>query len=95
MTPPRFDADFRAELAQLFEWRRDVRRFETRPLPDGMLARLLGIANGAPSVGLSQPWRFVTVDDPRRRAAIRANFERCKRLRAGRPRRASRALRSP
>ena len=27
--------------------------------------------------GLSQPWRFVTVDDPVRRAAIRANFARC------------------
>ena len=31
----------------------------------------------APSVGLSQPWRFVTVDCPARRAAVRANFELC------------------
>ena len=31
----------------------------------------------APSVGLSQPWRFVTVDDPGRRAAVRASFVRC------------------
>jgi len=28
-------------------------------------------------VGLSQPWRFVLVDTPARRAAIRANFENC------------------
>ncbi|WP_342454635.1 nitroreductase family protein [Sphingomonas sp. H160509] len=42
-----------------------------------MLDRLLEIANASPSVGLSQPWRFVTVDDPARRAAVRADFEAC------------------
>src|SRR3954463_16002552 len=31
----------------------------------------------APSVGLSQPWRFVIVDSPDRRSAIRRNFEQC------------------
>jgi hypothetical protein len=31
----------------------------------------------APSVGLSQPWRFILVDDPLRRAAVRRNFEIC------------------
>ncbi len=38
---------------------------------------MLEIANASPSVGLSQPWRFVTVDDPARRAAVRADFEAC------------------
>jgi 5,6-dimethylbenzimidazole synthase len=71
---PRFDAAFRAQLDLLFQWRRDVRRFQPDPLPDGLLERLLAAANGAPSVGLSQPWRFVTVADPGRRAAIRGNF---------------------
>ena len=28
-------------------------------------------------MGLSQPWRFVTVDDPGRRAALRSLFARC------------------
>ena len=42
-----------------------------------MLDRLLEVANASPSVGLSQPWRFVTVDDPARRAAVRADFEAC------------------
>ncbi len=74
MSPPRFDAGFRQQLDLLFQWRRDVRRFRPDPLPEGLLERLLAVANGAPSVGLSQPWRFVTVDDPARRAAIRANF---------------------
>ncbi len=35
------------------------------------------MADLAPSVGLSQPWRLVVVDDPGRRAAVRANFEAC------------------
>ena len=77
MSEPCFDAGFRSHLSQLFEWRRDVRRFRRDPLPPGMLARLIAVANGAPSVGLSQPWRFITVDDPARRRAIRENFQRC------------------
>jgi 5,6-dimethylbenzimidazole synthase len=74
---PSFDADFRARLHALFAWRRDVRRFRREPLPTGTLERLLGLACLAPSVGLSEPWRFVVVDDPRRRAAVRADFEAC------------------
>lgn len=74
---PAFDAAFRAQLRQLLEWRRDVRRFRRTPLPEGTIDRLLDIVALAPSVGLSQPWRFVTVDQPRLRLAIRTNFERC------------------
>ena len=72
-----FDAGFRAELLRLFHWRRDVRHFRPDPLPEGTLERLLEIAALAPSVGLSEPWRFVVVADPIRRAAIRADFTRC------------------
>lgn len=61
----------------LLEWRRDVRRFRPTPLETGTLQRLVNLACLAPSVGLSQPWRFVTVDNAARRAAIRRNFERC------------------
>src|SRR5271168_823367 len=74
---PVFDAAFRAHLTELFRWRRDVRRFRKIPLPPALLDALLETAALAPSVGLSQPWRFVTVDDVLRRAAIRKNFERC------------------
>ncbi len=74
---PIFGPAFQAELDALFRWRRDVRRFRRDTLPDGLLDRLLETANAAPSVGLSQPWRFVTVDDPARRAAVRADFEAC------------------
>ncbi|MCT8999671.1 5,6-dimethylbenzimidazole synthase [Chelativorans intermedius] len=75
--PPVFDAAFRQALEALFVWRRDVRRFCPDPLPPGLLERLLDLACLAPSVGLSQPWRFVVVESPERRAGIRANFERC------------------
>jgi len=74
-SPPEFDAAFRARLRELFSWRRDVRRFRTDALPEGMLERLIDIACTAPSVGLSQPWRFVVVADAGRRQAILENFE--------------------
>ncbi len=74
---PTFDDAFRQQLAALFRWRRDVRRFRRDALAPGLLEGLLRMADLAPSVGLSQPWRFVTVDDPARRAAVRASFARC------------------
>jgi 5,6-dimethylbenzimidazole synthase len=76
-TAPVFGDAFRAQLVDLFKWRRDVRHFHRKPLPAGLLNELLEIATLAPSVGLSQPWRFVMVDDPARRAAVRASFESC------------------
>lgn len=72
-----FGPEFRARLLDLFAWRRDVRRFRAAPLPDGTVERLIEIASLAPSVGLSQPWRFVIVESPERRAAVRRNFEAC------------------
>ncbi|TIP94040.1 MAG: 5,6-dimethylbenzimidazole synthase, partial [Mesorhizobium sp.] len=47
------------------------------PLPKGALERLLDVASIAPSVGLSQPWRFVVVESAACRGAVRACFERC------------------
>lgn len=76
---PEFDAAFRARLHDLFAWRRDVRRFQPAPLPVGTIERLIDIACLSPSVGLSQPWRFVVVEEPERRENIRASFEACNR----------------
>jgi 5,6-dimethylbenzimidazole synthase len=72
-----FSPAFRAELENLFRWRRDVRRFRPDKLAPGTLERLLGLASLAPSVGLSEPWRFVIVEDAGRRARIRALFDTC------------------
>jgi 5,6-dimethylbenzimidazole synthase len=74
--PPRFDAAFREQFADLLRWRRDVRRFRADPVDERLLERLLALASLAPSVGLSQPWRFVLVETPARREAITENFAR-------------------
>ncbi len=72
-----FDHTFRGRLRDLLIWRRDVRRFRRDPLPGGTLDALIELACLAPSVGLSQPWRFIIVEDEARRAAVRRNFEIC------------------
>ena len=77
--PPVFDPKFRTLLGELFAWRRDVRRFRPAAVPSERLEALFEVAGLAPSVGLSQPWRFVLVDDPDRRAAVRDHFERTNR----------------
>jgi 5,6-dimethylbenzimidazole synthase len=76
VTAPDFDEAFRAKLGELFSWRRDVRHFRTDPIERSTIERLVHVAAMSPSVGYSQPWRFVTVDDPARRAAAIASFER-------------------
>lgn len=69
-----FGEEFRRGLRELFVLRRDVRRFRRAAVPAGALERLVELANLAPSVGLSQPWRFVTVDDADRRQQVREIF---------------------
>ena len=75
--PLAFDSTFRARLRDLLLWRRDVRRFRRDPLPDDILESLIELACLAPSVGLSQPWRFVIVEEAAARSAIRDNFAGC------------------
>jgi 5,6-dimethylbenzimidazole synthase len=70
-----FGHPFQAELAELLAWRRDVRHFRTDPVPQAVVDRLLDLACLAPSVGNSQPWRFVEVASAERRAAIIANYQ--------------------
>ena len=74
-TDRRFDAAFQAEFAELVAWRRDVRRFRTKAIPEETLEILFRLAELAPSVGNCQPTRIVRVDDEVRRAAVRTNFE--------------------
>jgi 5,6-dimethylbenzimidazole synthase len=71
---PTFDAAFRARFRELVLWRRDVRRFRRDPIPRERIDALLELASHAPSVGLSQPWRFVYVDSPDRRQAVVKSF---------------------
>jgi 5,6-dimethylbenzimidazole synthase len=56
--------DPRAGLYQAVFRRRDVRgQFTGAPIEPATLRRVLEAAHAAPSVGLSQPWDFVLVDD--------------------------------
>jgi 5,6-dimethylbenzimidazole synthase len=51
--------------------RRDVRgQFCGGVVPEAVLAKVLGAAHAAPSVGLSQPWDFIVVRDPGVRGAF-------------------------
>jgi coenzyme F420-0:L-glutamate ligase/coenzyme F420-1:gamma-L-glutamate ligase len=54
--------------------RRSVRRYEDRPLPAGLLTRLLDAACQAPSAHNSQPWRFVVVARGERRDTLAARM---------------------
>jgi nicotinate-nucleotide--dimethylbenzimidazole phosphoribosyltransferase len=65
-------------LARVVAARRDIRRFRPDPVPDGVLSAVLAAGHGGPSVGHSQPWRFVVVTeaDTRDRAALMA--DRCR-----------------
>jgi len=72
---PDFSERFRNDFETLLKWRRDVRRFRQDPLPEGTLDHLLQLADLAPSVGNSQPWRIVVVDSAEKRGEIVASFE--------------------
>lgn len=76
-TPPVFGAEFRESLVRLCAWRRDVRRFKTAPVPEEMVDHLLDVAQLSPSVGNSQPWRWVRVMSPEARRAVQASFRSC------------------
>jgi 5,6-dimethylbenzimidazole synthase len=61
-----------AVLYDILFRRRDTRaEFTGEPIPSDVLERVLSAAHAAPSVGMSQPWDFVLVDDVETRRAFR------------------------
>lgn len=75
MTEPHFDPAFITQLDALLRWRRDVRHFETRAVPESDMQVLLEAAALAPSVGNAQPWRFVRIRSDSLRAALAAHVD--------------------
>jgi nicotinate-nucleotide--dimethylbenzimidazole phosphoribosyltransferase len=73
-----FPVEQRDALMAVLAARRDVRRFRPDDVEPEVLARVLGAAHLAPSVGHSQPWRFVVVREAetRERAALLADRAR-------------------
>jgi len=72
---PAFDLDFQQQLASLLGWRRDVRRFRAAPIAEDVIENLLELAQKAPSVGNSQPWRFVRIRSTAVREALAAHVD--------------------
>lgn len=71
---PVFDDAFRQGFEDLIFWRRDVRRFRDTPVESGLIERILALADCSPSVGNSQPWRFVLVESELIREEVRREF---------------------
>ena len=65
-------------LAAVVAGRRDIRRYRPDAVPEDLITAVLGAGHRAPSVGHSQPWRFIVVTDPatRDRAAAMADRAR-------------------
>lgn len=60
----RYDDAALAAVHRVIHERRDMRHFMPLPVDPEVLRRLLDAAHAAPSVGLSQPWRFVRITRP-------------------------------
>lgn len=73
-----FPEDAREALGEIIGARRDIRRYRPDGVPDETLQRVLEAGHRAPSVGHSQPWRFIVVTDAdvRERAARMADEQR-------------------
>jgi len=74
---PVFDEAFARQFEELLRWRRDVRRFRRDPVPAVLIEGLLAQTQLSPSVGHSQPWRWLAVEEPAQREAVQASFRRC------------------
>jgi 5,6-dimethylbenzimidazole synthase len=66
----RYDPASLEAVHRVIHERRDMRHFMPLPVDPRVLRRLLVAAHAAPSVGLSQPWRFVRVTRPELRNQI-------------------------
>jgi nicotinate-nucleotide--dimethylbenzimidazole phosphoribosyltransferase len=73
-----FPETARAVLAEVIAARRDVRRFRPDPVDPGIVTEILAAGHAAPSVGHSQPWRFIVVQDPALRAAAAVMADRAR-----------------
>ncbi len=73
-----FGPEVIANLDEVIAGRRDIRRFRPDAVPQALLTEVLTAGHQAPSVGHSQPWRFIVVSDPaiRDRAAHLADRAR-------------------
>jgi nicotinate-nucleotide--dimethylbenzimidazole phosphoribosyltransferase len=89
-----FDAETVAAVHSVIGARRDIRRYRPDAIPPELLRSVLAAGHQAPSVGHSQPWRFIVVTESstRDRAAVLADRERLRQADLLTPDRRSRLL---
>jgi len=89
-----FDDETVTALHTVMGARRDVRRYRPDPVPPDLLRRVLAAGHQAPSVGHSQPWRFIVItrQETRDRAALLADRERLRQAEQLTPDRRARLL---
>jgi nicotinate-nucleotide--dimethylbenzimidazole phosphoribosyltransferase len=89
-----FDDDTVSALHRVIRARRDVRRYRPDPVPDELLRSVLAAGHQAPSVGHSQPWRFVVITEQttRDRAVLLSDRERLRQAAQLEPDRRTRLL---
>lgn len=82
------------QLGEVIDARRDIRRYRPDPVPDELIKRVLTAGHHGPSVGYSQPWRFILIRDQEKRdkAALMADAQRMKHAQMLPPDRAQRLL---
>ncbi|MGH7739904.1 MAG: 5,6-dimethylbenzimidazole synthase [bacterium] len=71
-----FSAAEREAVYRAIRERRDVRRFQSQPLPEDLVDRIVEAALQAPSVGYSQPWNLILISDTAVRTRVREAFSR-------------------
>lgn len=74
----KFDDKSIEVLRQIMLSRRDIRgnHFIDKKIEDEVIEDILNAANAAPSVGFSQPWKFVIVKSKKKREKIFNEFEK-------------------
>jgi nitroreductase len=79
------------DLFEIIRTTRSMRRLKTRPVPNGLIRKILEGGVCAPSGGNMQRWRFLVIRDPRVKETVGALYKRAwdeqvgPRYRAGEP----------
>jgi nitroreductase len=68
--PPLLRSVLDLEVFDAIEKRRSVRAYDSRPVPDDILMKILETGRIAPSASNIQPWHFIVVRDPEKRKAL-------------------------
>lgn len=58
------------EVNDAIKTRKSVRKYDSKPIPEGILLKILEAGRIAPSAANIQPWHFVVVRDQKRREAL-------------------------